>query len=244
MHISELHYLRLYLKNSWSRFAKNCPVGIFCEIMSSQEFSWRFHEFLSGVGRMIFSPEEHDGWVSLSPFWPLSTLKLLGEQQLQTLDSWSKLELKFSQIRKWTNEMRGIAPKAAKDHIFPEQYFKMTRTKKSHVYDVVESSYHKKPFFNKVISLVVEKPLKNYSKYFLLLVPLCLKITQKVSCVNKNVELKRGRNFRTVFKRDIFWHFQTLWIVIFVDLPESRKTSWGNLWYSTKYVVLLFSELA
>mgnify|MGYP007015444595 CR=1 FL=1 len=26
--------------------------------------------------------------------------------------------------------MRGIAPKAAKDHIFPEQYFKMTRTKK------------------------------------------------------------------------------------------------------------------
>ena len=102
MHISELHYLRLYLKNSWSRFAKNCPVGIFCEIMSSQEFSWRFHEFLSGVGRMIFSPEEHDGWVSLSPFWPLSTLKLLGEQ---TLDSWSKLELKFSQIRKWTNEI-------------------------------------------------------------------------------------------------------------------------------------------
>ena len=35
MHISELHYLRLYLKNSWSRFAKNCPVGIFCEIMKS-----------------------------------------------------------------------------------------------------------------------------------------------------------------------------------------------------------------
>ena len=128
MHISELHYLRLYLKNSWSRFAKNCPVGIFCEIMKSNLVDDDdFTSFYQVLERMIFSAEEHDGWVSLSPFWPLSTLKLLGEQ---TLDSWSKLELKFSQIRKWTNEMRGIAPKAAKDHIFPEQYFKMTRTKK------------------------------------------------------------------------------------------------------------------
>ena len=95
--------LRLYLKNSWSRFAKNCPVGIFCEIMKSNLVDDDdFTSFYQVLERMIFSAEEHDGWVSLSPFWPLSTLKLLGEQ---TLDSWSKLELKFSQIRKWTNEI-------------------------------------------------------------------------------------------------------------------------------------------
>ena len=98
--------LRLYLKNSWSRFAKNCPVGIFCEIMKS--LSWRrwFHEFLSGVGKDDFL-SWRTRWMSIS----LTLLASLNPQiirrapKLQTLDSWSKLELKFSQIRKWTNEI-------------------------------------------------------------------------------------------------------------------------------------------
>ena len=87
-------------------------VIAFCQKLSRWNFLWNheelgwrrwFHEFLSGVGKDDFL-SWRTRWmsISLSPFWPLSTLKLLGEQ---TLDSWSKLELKFSQIRKWTNEI-------------------------------------------------------------------------------------------------------------------------------------------
>ena len=168
--------LRLYLKNSWSRFAKNCPVGIFCEIMKS--LSWRrwFHEFLSGVGKDDFL-SWRTRWMSIS----LTLLASLNPQIIRRADTWQLIKtwaqiFSDQEMDERNNAARRGIPKIT---FFLNNISKWHGQKSSQIYDVVESSYHKKPFFNNVISLALWKNhLKTTPDTFLLLVPQCLKITQ------------------------------------------------------------------
>ena len=175
-HLPKLHYMRLYLKNSWSRFAKNCPVGIFCKIMKS--LSWRrwFHEFLSGVGKDDFLGWR-TRWMSIS----LTLLASLNPQIIRRADTWQLIKtwaqiFSDQEMDERNNAARRGIPKIT---FFLNNISKWHGQKSSQIYDVVESSYHKKPFFNNVISLALWKNhLKTTPDTFLLLVPQCLKIAQ------------------------------------------------------------------
>ena len=160
-------------------------VIAFCQKLSRWNFLWNheelgwrrwFHEFLSGVGKDDFL-SWRTRWMSIS----LTLLASLNPQIIRRADTWQLIKtwaqiFSDQEMDERNNAARRGIPKIT---FFLNNISKWHGQKSSQIYDVVESSYHKKPFFNKVISLALWKNhLKTTPDTFLLLVPQCLKITQ------------------------------------------------------------------
>ena len=123
-----------------------------------------------------------DEYLSLTLLASLNPQIIRRAVSTQTSDTWQLIKtwaqiFSDQEMDERNNAARRGIPKIT---FFLNNISKWHGQKSSQIYDVVESSYHKKPFFNKVISLALWKNhLKTTPDTFLLLVPQCLKITQK-----------------------------------------------------------------